>query len=71
MLTFGLDGAWGTPSEPNCRGFTTDEFQMLDFSKIDMSEYFADMQAGLQDSIEGAQQKALEKVQQHYDQTRL
>ena len=71
LLTFGLEGAWGTPSEPNCRGFTADEFQMLDFSKIDMSEYFADMQAGLQESIEGAQQKALDKVQQHYDQTRL
>ena len=42
---------------------------MLDFSKIDMSAYFADMQAGLQGSIEGAQQKALDKVQQHYDQT--
>ena len=65
----GLANYWGTPKAANCRGFTTDEFQMLDFSKIDMSAYFADMQAGLQGSIEGAQQKALDKVQQHYDQT--
>jgi hypothetical protein len=30
---------WGSPSSPNCRGFTMDEFQKLDFSKIDFSEW--------------------------------
>lgn len=68
LKSFGPDGAWGTPNEPNCRGFTTEEFQMLDFSKIDMSEYFADMQKGLQQQIQDSQQKTMEKVQQHYQQ---
>jgi len=31
---------WGTPEAPNCRGFTTNEFAMLDFSKMDLSEYY-------------------------------
>ena len=30
---------WGTPENPNCRGFTAEEFQKLDFSKIDFSEW--------------------------------
>jgi len=30
---------WGTPEAPNCRGFTAQEFQKLDFSRIDFSEW--------------------------------
>jgi len=30
---------WGTPTSPNCRGFTAQEFQKLDFSKMDFSEW--------------------------------
>lgn len=36
---------WGTPKKPMCRGFTPEEFQALDFSKIDLSEYYADIEA--------------------------
>lgn len=32
-------GTWGSTRHPNCRGFTPEEFQKLDFSKIDLSEY--------------------------------
>jgi len=31
--------SWGTPKNPNCRGFTAQEFQKLDFSKIDFSAW--------------------------------
>ncbi len=31
---------FGTPEHPNCRGLTLKEFQMLDLSKIDFSEYY-------------------------------
>jgi conjugal transfer mating pair stabilization protein TraN len=34
---------WGSAKNPNCRGFTSVEFQVLDFSKIDLSEFFGDM----------------------------
>lgn len=31
--------SWGTPENPSCRGFTIEEFQKIDFSKIDFSEW--------------------------------
>lgn len=34
-----LDIGWGNAKEPNCRGFTPDEFQKLDFSKISFQEW--------------------------------
>lgn len=43
LKAFGEDGGWGSPKNPNCRGFTPDEFQMLDFGQIDLSEYVADL----------------------------
>lgn len=30
---------WGSAEGPECRGFTPDEFQKLDFSKIDLGEF--------------------------------
>jgi hypothetical protein len=30
---------WGSPESPNCRGLTPEEFQKLDFSKMDFSEW--------------------------------
>jgi len=36
---FGEDGGWGTPRTPNCRGFTPEEFQQLNYSAMDMTEY--------------------------------
>ena len=41
LKAFQPGGAWGTPQSPNCIGFTPEQFQMLDFSKMDLSEYFA------------------------------
>jgi conjugal transfer mating pair stabilization protein TraN len=43
---------WGTPKKPYCRGFTPDEFQALDFSKMDLSEYYADIEARTQGQIQ-------------------
>lgn len=34
-----LDISWGSPKTPNCRGFTPEEFQKLDFSKISFDEW--------------------------------
>ena len=30
---------WGTPENPNCRGFTVEEFQRLDLSQMDLTEF--------------------------------
>lgn len=43
---------WGTPKKPMCRGFTPEEFQALDFSKMDLSEYYADIEARSQSDIQ-------------------
>jgi conjugal transfer mating pair stabilization protein TraN len=51
---------WGSAENPSCGGFTPDQFQALDFSRIDMSEYYGDIkskgssliQKNITDSIE-------------------
>lgn len=39
-----LAKGWGDGKNPQCKGFTPEEFQKLDFSKIDMSEFFGEIQ---------------------------
>jgi hypothetical protein len=46
-------GGFGTPRAPNCRGFSAEEFQSIDFSKVDLSEYFAEIRSKNQELIEG------------------
>lgn len=43
---------WGPVKHPLCRGFTPEEFQALDFSKMDLSEYYAEVQARAQSDIQ-------------------
>ncbi|MQJ73410.1 conjugal transfer protein [Escherichia coli] len=43
---------WGDASSPQCRGFSPEEFQSLDFSKIDLSEYVEDMVKKATDEIQ-------------------
>lgn len=43
---------WGPVKAPNCRGFTPEEFQSLDFSKMDLSEYYADIESRAQSDIQ-------------------
>ncbi|MDH5543686.1 MAG: conjugal transfer protein TraN [Nitrospinota bacterium] len=35
----GVDGMWGNFESPNCRGFTPLQFQSIDFSRVDYSEW--------------------------------
>lgn len=46
----------------DCRGFTPDEFQMIDFSKVDLSEYIGELQTRSQGDIE---QRIFEGVQNY------
>lgn len=57
---------WGTPENPVCRGFTPEEFQMLDFSKIDLSEFFEDIKSNIplsEDVKQGAEQNIYDYYQ--------
>jgi conjugal transfer mating pair stabilization protein TraN len=69
LLAFQPNGAWGVPEQPNCRGFTPDEFQALDFSRIDLSEYFTDVQKDLATKIDGSQQTIMQNIQNKYQAT--
>ncbi len=57
---------FGSPESPQCRGFTTDEFQMLDFSKIDLSEYFGDIKTKAAGQMK---QEMQDKVNSYFNQT--
>lgn len=43
--------SWGSPENPQCRGFTPEEFQKIDFSKIDLTEFVKDIQSSVQTSV--------------------
>ena len=60
---------WGVatddgPANADCRGFTSTEFQMLDFSKMDLSEYFGDIATQVQSAI---QQNVSGKINSYYN----
>jgi len=46
--------SWGVPKAPNCRGFTPQELQRIDFSKIDLSALYADILAKMKPMVQGA-----------------
>jgi conjugal transfer mating pair stabilization protein TraN len=54
-------------SSGNCRGFTPSEFQMLDFSKMNLSEYLGDIKTKAQAIL---QNTVTDKIQQYYQRTR-
>jgi len=35
---------WGGPKQPNCGGLSVEQLSRIDFSKVDLSEYIADLQ---------------------------
>jgi len=43
---------WGSATSPNCKGFTPEEFQKIDFSKLDLSEFYGDLQSKIQTNID-------------------
>ena len=65
LMNFGQDGGWGTAEEPNCRGFTPAEFQMLDFSKIDLSEWYENIKTTTQEEIRQKAEQNLENFRQN------
>jgi len=56
--------SWGDPKHPNCRGFTPEEFQRIDFSKIDFSEWINyEVQQNIVPRINTNLQNALSNLQ--------
>jgi hypothetical protein len=44
---------WGSPQSPDCSGFTAAQISVLDFSKMDLSEWLRTVRANLTDSALG------------------
>jgi len=64
-----LDISWGSPENPTCRGFTPQEFQKLDFSKIDLTEFTKDIQDDIKkDTMQGLGTYVKDKVKTFYDE---
>lgn len=55
------------PGSNNCRGFSPEEFQYLDFSKIDLSEYYGDLKTQSMSVVQGT---ISDRVQQFNSQLR-
>ena len=61
--------SWGTPKNPNCRGFTPAELQSIDFGKIDFSEYEDFMKDEVNEKFKPneIQQNMQNKIQDFYN----
>jgi conjugal transfer mating pair stabilization protein TraN len=55
---------WGPIKRPLCRGFTPEEFQALDFSRMDLSEYYADIEARAQSQIQTDMKESIDAYMQ-------
>ena len=54
-----------TTCEAKCRGFTPDEFQMLDFSEIDLREWYEDIEQRIEETTQNFQTQAENQIQQN------
>ncbi|WP_028842915.1 conjugal transfer protein TraN [Thermodesulfovibrio yellowstonii] len=61
LNSFGPGGGWGDPKSPNCRGLLPEEFQAMDFNKIDLSEYLEDIQRNIRQNVEQQIQDTFQK----------
>ena len=55
---------WGEPKSPMCRGFTIEEIQRIDFSKLDLREVFEDLMKNYKPGkIQGLGQKIGDRLE--------
>lgn len=62
---------WGSGESPDCSGFTPDQLQALDFSKMNLAEFYAEIQPKLPDmnSLSTKNQQLIQqKVNNYYQQ---
>ena len=53
---------WGDPEKPDCRGLTVAEFELLDFSKIDLTAVVADIAHNAEDKARESVAAVLERA---------
>jgi hypothetical protein len=65
--------SWGSAKSPNCRGFTPQELQSIDFGKIDFSEYekFISDEVDASFKPDKVQENMQDKIQEFYDNNNI
>ncbi|MEM2145329.1 MAG: conjugal transfer protein TraN, partial [Candidatus Jordarchaeaceae archaeon] len=64
LSTFNYSHNWGGSRKPNCRGFTPEEFQALDFGKIDFSEYIEDIEREVKSKFQQIEQDIYKRMKE-------
>ena len=62
-----LGRGWGGPQNPDCGGFTVTQLQALDFSRMNLSEFYAEIAPALPD-VGAMRSRAQEKVNSYFGQ---
>lgn len=60
-----LGRGWGGPQSPDCSGFTVGQLQGLDFSRMDLTEFYAEIAPTLPD-VGAMRSRAQEKINSYY-----
>ena len=64
-VSAGFGRGWGGPQNPDCGGFTVTQLQSLDFSRMNLSEFYAEIAPTLPDA--GAMRsRAQQKVNSYF-----
>ena len=60
-----LGRGWGAPQAPDCSGFTLAQLQALDFSRMNLSEFYAEIAPTLPD-VGAMRQRAQQKIESYF-----
>ena len=60
-----LGRGWGGPQSPDCTGFTVGQLQALDFSRMNLAEFYAEIAPTLPD-VSAMRARAQQKVNSYY-----
>ena len=60
-----LGRTWGAPQFPDCSGFTLAQLQALDFSRMNLSEFYAEIAPTLPD-VGTMRQRAQQKIESYF-----
>jgi conjugal transfer mating pair stabilization protein TraN len=59
---------WGSPKTPDCSGFTVNQFQALDLTNVDFSDFYKDKLAGFTTPDAGGTVSSIQaSIQSLYD----
>ena len=61
-----LKRGWGKASRPDCSGFTEKELRQLDFSKMEFSEFVADISPTASDEVRNRAEESIRAARKNW-----